>query len=99
MGERALVSHLKGKKHIQLMQDSSKPKLNSFFQSKLKASKEKSTVDDMVQSSSKTMDNLMYDDKSVTNAEIIWALKNVQANFSLKSCESLLKVVSENVSR
>ena len=48
------------------MQDSSQPKLNSFFQSKLKASKEQSTVDDTVQSSSKTMDNFVYDDKSVT---------------------------------
>ena len=49
MGERALVSHMKGKKHIQRTQDSSQPKLNSFFQSKLKASKGQSTVDDTVQ--------------------------------------------------
>ena len=32
---------------------------------------------------------------SVTNAEIIWTLKNVQANFLLKSCESLPKVFQE----
>ena len=81
MGERALASHMKGKKHIQRMQDSSQPKLNSFFQSQLKASKEQITVDDTVQSSSKTMDNFVYDDKSVTSADIIWTLKNVQANF------------------
>ena len=48
MGERALVSHMKGKKHIQHMQDSSQTKLNSFFQSKLKTYKEQSTVDDTV---------------------------------------------------
>ena len=95
MGERVLVSHMKGKKHIQRMQDSSQPKPNSFFQSNLKASKEQSTVDVTVQSSSKTMDNFVYDDKSVTNAEIIWTLKNVQANFLLKSCESLPKVFQE----
>ena len=35
------------------------------------------------------MDNFVYDDKSVMNAEI---LKNVRANFSFKSCESLPKV-------
>ena len=35
------------------------------------------------------MDNFVYDDKSVMNAE---TLKNVQANFSFKSCESLPKV-------
>ena len=95
MGERVLVSHMKGKKHIQRMQDSSQPKPNSFFQSNLKASKEQSTVNVTVQSSSKTMDNFVYDDKSVTNAEIIWTLKNVQANFLLKSCESLPKVFQE----
>ena len=38
------------------------------------------------------MDNFVYDDKSVTNAEIIWTLKNVEVNFSLKSGESLPKV-------
>ena len=38
------------------------------------------------------MDNFVYDDKSVMNAEIIWTLKNVEANFSFKSCESLPKV-------
>ena len=38
------------------------------------------------------MDNFVYDGKSVTNVEIIRTLKNVQANFSLKSCESLLKL-------
>ena len=80
MGERALLNDMKGKKHMQHMQDSSQPKLNSFFQCKLKASKEQNTVDNTVQSSSKTMDNFVLDDKSVMNAEIIWTLKNVQAN-------------------
>ena len=49
MGEIALVSHMKGKKHIQHMQDRLQPKLNSFFQFKLKTNKEQSTVDDTVQ--------------------------------------------------
>ena len=49
MGEIALVSHMKGKKHIQQMQDRLQPKLNSFFQFKLKTNKEQSTVDDTVQ--------------------------------------------------
>ena len=31
MGERALVSHMKGKKHIQRMQDSCQPKLTVSF--------------------------------------------------------------------
>ena len=92
MGERTLANHMKGKKHIQRKQDSSQPKLNAFFQSKLKASKQQNTVDDTVQSSIKTMDNFVYDDINVTNAEIIWTLKNVQANLSLKSCENLPKV-------
>ena len=91
MGERALVSHMKGKKHIQRMKDSSQSKLSSFFQSKLKTSKEQNTNDDTVQSSSEMMDNCVYDDKSVTNAEIIWTLKNVEANFSFKSCETCRK--------
>ena len=46
----------------------------------------------IVQSSSNTIHSFVYDDKSVTNAAIIWTLKNVQANFSLKTCESLPKV-------
>ena len=42
--------------------------------------------------SSKTMEDFVYNKKNVTNAEIIWTLKNVQSNFSLKPCESLLKL-------
>ena len=43
IGERALASHMKGKKYIKFQL-----KLNSFFQSKVKASKEQSPVDDTV---------------------------------------------------
>ena len=43
IGERALASHMKGKKYIKFQL-----KLNSFFQSKIKASKEQSPVDDTV---------------------------------------------------
>ena len=42
--------------------------------------------------SSKTIEDFVYDKKNVTNAAIISTLKNVQFNFSLKSCESLLKL-------
>lgn len=34
MGERALISHMKGKKHIQRMQDNLQPELSSFLQNK-----------------------------------------------------------------
>lgn len=46
IGERALASHMKGKKYILCMKF--QLKLNSFFQSKVKASKEQSPVDDAV---------------------------------------------------
>ena len=46
IGERALASHMKGKKYILSMKF--QLKLNSFFQSKVKASKEQSPVDDTV---------------------------------------------------
>ena len=82
---------MKGKKHIQHMLGSSQSKLNSFFQSNLKASKEQSTVDDTVQSSSKTMDTFVYDyksDKWVNHVHI----EKCASKFFLKSRENLPKV-------
>lgn len=98
MGERALTSHMKGKKHIQCLasyKDNSQQKLNNFFQRPQSVLDNSSTVDDpersivMPSRPSSSIEAFTFDDKSVTNAEIIWTIKNVYSNFSLKSSESL----------
>ena len=101
MGEQALKSHMKGKKHLKRFAErnnSTQPKLSSFFQTGQAKSTSQSTSTiqstSTNQSTSKpgTIDGFAFDDKDVTNAEIIWTLKSVSANFSLRSCDGLAQV-------
>ena len=91
MGESALKSHMKGKKHIDHTPSDNCQSLNTHFQKSKK--NEEPTIGQVITNSSlatnknqATIDN-MFTKENVTHAEIRWALKTVESKFSLCFCE------------
>ena len=87
---------MKGKKYIQRILDNvklnSQLKLNRFSINFVSNDESFSSMTNSSRKSSQTMEHFVCDKKNVTNTEIIWTLRDVQFNFSLKSCESLPKL-------
>ena len=91
MGERAVMSHFKGKKHELncKAKDEGQLGIDSFYMSE----KEKASSDVPLFTGKKSkIEDFIYDDKMATNAEIIWTMNVVQSNNSLRSCDDLPKM-------
>ena len=92
MGESALKSHMKGKKHINHAPSDNCQSLNIHFQ-KSKKNEEPTITGQVITNSSlvtnknqAAIDN-MFKKENVSCSEIRWALKTVESKFSLRSCE------------
>ena len=91
MGESALKSHMKGKKHIDHTPSDNCQSLNTHFQ-KSKKIEEPTTVQVITNSSLVTNENQaaidnMFTKENATCAGIRWILKTIESKFSLCSCE------------
>ena len=95
MGQRALVSHLEGKKHaaiVSTMRSSSRLSLtgtSSFSQPEITIAGPTNTIETEEQVRITSVMERMVVPNQVTEAEIRWALKMVQGHASFKSCNHL----------
>ena len=83
MGTFAFKSHMRYKKHKNLVESKKKTSGNFFERKKPISSSDKHRASDM-----NDMDSFVAKE-SVIKAEIIWVLKNVMAGFSLRSCNGI----------
>ena len=91
VGESALKSYMKGKKHIDHTPSDNCQSLNTHFQ-KTKKNEETTTGQVITNSTLVTNKNQsaidnMLTKESVPHAEIRWVLKTVESKFLLRSCE------------
>ena len=95
MGQRALVSHLEGKKHaaiVSTMRSSSRLSLtgtSSFSQPEITIAGPTNTIETEEQVRVTSVMERMVVPNQVTEAEIRWALKMVQGHASFNSCNHL----------
>ena len=88
MGEGALVSHQKSKKHVQLIK-AAKPAvpLANFLSSHQQESAEPTSA-----STGKSVEAHCVSASDILKAEILWTLKVVSSHYSYKSCEDNGKI-------
>ena len=95
MGQRALVSHLEGKKHaaiVSTMRSSSRLSLtgtSNFSQPEITIAGPTNTIETEEQVRVTSVMERMVVPNQVTEAEIRWALKMVQGHASFNSCNHL----------
>ena len=91
MGESALNSHMKGKKHIYYTPSDNYQSFNTHFQ---KSKKNEEPITGQVITNSPLLTNKnqapvdnIFTKENATRAEFRWALNTVESKFLLRSCE------------
>ncbi|XP_019127348.1 uncharacterized protein LOC109141461 [Larimichthys crocea] len=90
MGEAALVSHLKGKKHQVLASATNRLAITDFMTT---VTTERPSTSSVVLSAATKQSTISSDSKNeVLKAEILWALKVMNSHYSFKSSEDTSKL-------